>query len=262
MESSSTPSVSVSAAGWPSDGISLRRWFAAFAAWLLAAGAVLAVLIARSGWSWSVWWHEPAVTFAHTGTLLKLVGFTLYLSLCCTFLPLPTGWIVAAVATREAAIAGSLGATVAVVALAGAFGSTLANLNDYHIFTALLRLHRVAAVRHTRTYRVAARWFSRRPFSMVLVFSIIPIPVDVIRMLAATSRYGRPAFAAANFIGRFLRYAVIAFVTYYWNLGWIAPAVLLALAAVLGGGRVLIGVTAKRRTRRRAARQVPQNVGD
>jgi membrane protein YqaA with SNARE-associated domain len=262
MESSSTPSISASGAGWPGDGISLRRWFAVFAVWLIAAGAVLAVLIAHSGWSWSTWRHEPAATFAQTHAALKLVGFTLYLSLCCTFLPLPTGWIVAAVATREAAIAGGLGASVAVIALAGAFGSTLANLNDYHVFTALLRLHRVAAVRDTRAYRAAARWFGRRPFSVVLIFSIIPIPVDVIRMLAATSRYSRSAFAAANFIGRFLRYAVIAFVTYYWNLGWIAVVVLLALAAVLGGGRVLMGALAKRRARRPAASPSQKSHGE
>ncbi len=244
--------------GWPDDGISLRWWFGGYAAWLVAAVAVLAVLVARSDWSWSAWRHEPAATFAQTGAALKLVGFTLYLSLGCTFLPLPSGWIVAAVATREAAVAGGLAATVAVVGLAGAFGSTLANLNDYHVFTAMLRHHRVAAVRRTAVYRAAVRWFGRRRFSTVLIFSIVPIPVDVIRMLAATSRYNRLAFAAANFIGRFLRYAVIAFVTYYWNLGWIAPAVLLALAVLLGLGRVLAGPRRRRRDKRKAVKRHPQ----
>ncbi|MCJ7543818.1 MAG: VTT domain-containing protein [Phycisphaerae bacterium] len=262
MEPSATPSVSApTAAAWPDDGISLRRWFAAYGLWLVAAAAALAVLIHGSAWSWSAWRHEPAKTFAQTGTSLKLVGLALYLSLCCTFLPLPTGWIVAAVATREAAMAGSLIATVAGVGLAGAVASTLANLNDYHIFTAMLRLHRVAAVRYTAVYRAAARWFGRRPFSVVLIFSIIPIPVDVIRMLAATYRYPRAAFAAANFVGRFLRYAVIAFVTYYWNLGWIAPAVLLVLAAVLGIGRVTADLLGRRQRRRLASADDPPHVG-
>lgn len=262
MGSSTTPSVSApAAAAWAGDGISLRRWFAAYGLWLVAAAGALAVLIHASAWSWSAWRHEPAATFAQTGAALKLVGFTLYLSLCCTFLPLPTGWIVAAVATREAAIAGGLVATVAVVGLAGAFGSMLANLNDYHIFTAMLRHHRVAAVRHTALYRAAARWFGRRPFGVLVIFNIIPIPVDVIRMLAATYRYRRAPFAAANFVGRFLRYAVIAFVTYYWNLGWIAPAVLLALAAMLGGGRVVAGLLARRRCAKRPPANDPSQMG-
>ncbi|MGA2266768.1 MAG: hypothetical protein ABSH10_10130, partial [Phycisphaerae bacterium] len=125
-------------------------------------------------------------------------------------------------------------------------GSTIANLNDYYISTAMLRLHRIAAVRQTRTYHAAAKWFAKWPFSIVLIFNIVPIPVDVIRMLATVARYNRAAFAAANFIGRFFRYAVIAFVTYYWNLGWIAPVALLVLAAVLGIGRVASGLMKKR----------------
>ncbi len=245
MENSSTPNlISPLATPLPADGLSLRRWFAVYAIWLAVAGGVLAAGVYGS--DWSTWRHQPAQAFAEISPAIKLVAFTLYLSLCCTFLPLPTGWIVAALATREAAVTGDLLSTVLVTALAGALGSTLANLNDYHIVTALLRYHRIAAVRHTRAYHAAARWFAREPFWIIVIFNILPVPVDVVRLLAATSRYLRSAFAAANFIGRFLRYAAIAFVTYYWNLGWVAPAVLLALAAVLGTIRVLGSLVRKR----------------
>jgi membrane protein YqaA with SNARE-associated domain len=246
MENSSTPNPSATIVALPpADGISLRRWFAAYALWLVAACVALAALVPGSG-SWTQWLHQPVRTFVAASPVAKLIGFTLYLSLCFTFLPLPTGWIVAALATREAALTGGLTSTVLAVALAGALGSTIANLNDYYIFTAMLRLHRVAAVRHTRTYHAAAKWFAKWPFSIILIFNIVPIPLDVVRMLATVARYSRPAFAAANFIGRFFRYAVIAFATYYWNLGWIAPVALLALAAVLGIGRVASGLMKKR----------------
>jgi len=248
MENSSTPNPSATASTTtlpPADGISLRRWFVAYALWLVAACVALATL-APGGGSWTQWLHQPVRTFVAASPAAKLIGFAMYLSLCCTFLPLPTGWIVAALATREAALTGGLASTVLAVALAGALGSTIANLNDYYIFTAMLRLHRVAAVRQTRTYHAAAKWFAKWPFSIVLIFNIVPIPVDVIRMLATVARYNRAAFAAANFIGRFFRYAVIAFVTYYWNLGWIAPVALLVLAAVLGIGRVASGLMKKR----------------
>jgi membrane protein YqaA with SNARE-associated domain len=224
----------------------LRRWFAAYALWLAMAGGVLAAGVHGSGWSWSDWRQQPVQAFTEISPAIKLVAFALYLSLCCTFLPLPTGWIVAALATREAAVTGDLVSTVLVVALAGALGSTLANLNDYHIVTALLRHHRIAAVRHTRTYLAASRWFAKEPFTILTIFNILPVPVDVVRLLAATSRYSRSAFAAANFLGRFLRYAAIAFVTYYWNLGWIAPAALLALAALLAIARLLGNLVRKR----------------
>jgi membrane protein YqaA with SNARE-associated domain len=248
MERSLTSDIPIHAAApLAGDSISLRRWFALYGLALLVSGAALGVLIARQEWSGSAWARRPVETFRATGPAVKLIGFGIYLSFCCTFLPLPTGWIVAAVATREAAVAAGLSdsaaaaalATTAIVALVAAAASTVANLNDYHLFTWLLRSHRVARVRRTRTYSVAARWFARSPFFLLVVFNIIPIPVDVIRMLATTYRYPRLPFAAANFAGRFIRYAVIAFVTYWWDLGWIAVAALLALAAVLGAARVL-----------------------
>lgn len=216
----------------------LWPWFATVAAYLIVGGVAFYMLAAGQGWSKDQWLHQPAETFARTSAAVKLLGFCLYLSLCCTFLPLPTGWIVAAVATRQAAVTGELYLTVLLVALTGAIGSTIANLTDYHLFTLLLRYRRIAAVRQTKTYQAAARWFSRGPFFIVTLFNVIPIPVDVIRMLATTYRYGRLPFALANFVGRFLRYAVIAFVTYYWNLGWVAVVALLALAAAMGAWRM------------------------
>jgi membrane protein YqaA with SNARE-associated domain len=235
------------AAPLSADGIRLWPWFSVYAAGLAIAGAAFFLLASRQGWSWSAWIHHTTATFTQTSPAVKLLGFAIYLSLCSTFLPLPTGWIVAAVATREAAVTGDLLSTVFLVALMGAVGSVAANLNDYHLFTFMLRHHRIAAVRNTRTYRSAAKWFARSPFFIVLVFNIVPIPVDVIRVLAATYRFRRLPFAVANFIGRFVRYAVIAFVTYYWNLGWLAVAALLALSAVLGGWKVAMKLLARRR---------------
>jgi membrane protein YqaA with SNARE-associated domain len=170
---------------------------------------------------------------------VKLIFFGSYLSLCTTFLPLPTGWIVAAVATREAAVGSNAWTTTLLVATVGAIGSTIANLNDYHLFTWMLRSHRVAKIRHTKLYEKSAMWFSRSPFFLLVVFNIVPIPVDVVRILATTYRYPRGPFAAANFIGRFLRYAVIAFVTYWWNLGYVAVLALLALAVVLAAVKAI-----------------------
>jgi len=223
------------------------RWFVFYGMYLLAGVVALAVLISAEHWTWDDWTHNTAETFANTSPALKLVGFLVYISLATTFLPLPTGWIVAGVATREAAVAAGwsdgplavLTLTTLTVATIGATGSVIANLTDYHLFTWMLRSHRIAKVRSTRAYLAAARWFERSPFWILVIFNIIPIPVDVVRMLATTHRYPRVPFAAANFIGRFIRYAVIAYVTYRFNLGWIAVVALLAVAVVLGVMKII-----------------------
>jgi membrane protein DedA with SNARE-associated domain len=62
----------------------------------------------------------------------------------------------------------------------------------------------------------------------------VPIPVDVSRPLAASHRYPRHLFAAANFCGRFIRYAIIAALTFMLGeLGWIATVALVAVAAIM-----------------------------
>ncbi len=246
MDESSTNQPDLSAASALPDDITIRWWFAFYAMVLVLACAWFVHLASAMPWTYDQWRHQAGNVLSQTPAMVKLLGFGIYISLCCTFLPLPTGWIVAAVATRQAAVAAGISgnplveaiATALLVGAVGAMGSTLANLNDYHLLTWMLRHGRIAKLRHTRTYQAAARWFSRSPFFLLVLFNIIPIPIDVVRMLATTYRYPRVPFAAANFIGRFIRYAIIAFVTYWWNLGWVAVVALLTIAVVLGVGKI------------------------
>jgi len=241
------------AAGGGPDGVAVRRWFVLFAAYL-------AVLAIPTAWMLADLGRPPRELLTHPGQfteawhqLAKLLIFAGYLSFCCTFLPLPTGWLVAAIATREVALAPNLAATAVLVGLAGGVGSMMANLNDYHFFTLLLRHRRVAAVRRTRLFGLAHRWFSRAPFSLLVIFNVVPIPVDVIRMLAATGRYPRVPFAAANFVGRFIRYALLAALAYELDLTRLqASVIMLGVAVVLGLARVLPAGARRVRARRPA----------
>jgi len=239
------------------DDVSVRRWFAAYALFVVACALPLVLLALGQEWSWRTWRYEFLDTFASTGAGVKLLFLVIYLSFCCTFLPLPTGWLVAVVAMQQTSVADSLPETVLLVGLVGAAGSTIANLNDYHLFTWMLRHHRIAAIRTTRIYRLGSAWFGRSPFVILVAFNIIPIPVDVIRMLAATNRYPRVPFAAANFVGRFVRYAIIAAVTYLLGeKGYIAVAALLVLAVVLGAIRLLPALARKLVSRKPDAERV------
>ncbi|MGC9455460.1 MAG: hypothetical protein ACP5HU_11455 [Phycisphaerae bacterium] len=235
------------------DDVSIRRWVAVYAAYFLLLAIPLAVLLVLGDGTWEDWRSNTAETFRTSTNAAKLLGLALYLSLCCTFLPLPAMWIVSAVATQKFAVTGDVWTTTLIVASVASFASMMANLNDYHIFTWMLRHHRIAAVRNTRTYRRAAKWFSRSPFTILVVFNLIPIPVDVVRMLATTYRYPRVPFAAANFAGRFIRYGIVAFVTYELaDYGWVATVSLLAFALALGLGRGILALV--RHLRRRSAR--------
>ncbi len=222
-----------------SDGLSVKRWLAAYIAYLLALVIPATVMLSRMGVSWREFFADPRGATSAAGPALKLLIFAIYISLACTFFPIPTGWIVSILATRQVGLSDSLIITTLLVASVGAFASMVANLHDFHLFTLVLRHKGVARVRGTKFYDRAARWFSRRPFALLVIFNILPIPIDVIRMLAATYRYPLRPFAAANFIGRWIRYAVIASVTFVMgDQGWLIAAALLAVAIILAGIKV------------------------
>lgn len=214
--------------------VSLRTWFSLFAAYLLGLGLI------------ALWLRHAGIGGEQAGAAWYLLKFTAYMSVCCTFLPLPTGPMIIFLSGPGASIApGSFWLTVFAVALSGAIGSTMANLNDYHIMVGMLRYQRLARVRNTRLYAVAVRWFERAPFTLQVIFNILPVPVDVVRFLAASHGYSRRYFAVANFIGRFIRYGVLAGLTFYFRLGWRAMLVMLGVAAAMALARIAAGHTTR-----------------
>lgn len=190
------------------DRINLRYWFLGFVLFL---GVLTGV--ARMGLTDSARGSEEV-----SGYLWPWALYLFYMSLCCTFFPAPTTWLVLLMASPIVSVfpqsiqADSLHAleTVVIVAAIGALGTTLANLNEYHIFTFLLRFGKTKKFQNTRFYQKACRWFSLSPFTLMTLMSFLPIPVDVVRWLAISNRYRRDHYAYASFVGRFLRYSFIA----------------------------------------------------
>lgn len=217
------------------DDVSVRHWMGFYAVFLAAMLTGLFWALPKGGDVRLPWEEGFSASLAATPTAVKLLVFVIYTSLCCTFLPLPTSGVVAAVATADAHIASGMWTTALIVATLGAAASTIANLNDYHLLTWMLRHDWIAGIRRRRSYELAARWFSRSPFLLLVMFNLLPIPVDVVRMLATSSRYPRIPFALANFVGRFARYGVIALATFsLGESGWVAVVALLALAGAIG----------------------------
>ncbi len=240
------------------DDMLLLPWFIAYALLVAFLGAMFAMLASKEGlWSFAQSdqslterWQAFVEAFSQLSPAVKLLGFGAYLCVCSTLLPLPTSWIVSAVAIPAYAVGPDVWTTTALLTVVGATASVIANLNDYHLFTGLLRHRGLAKIRHTPFYDASARWFAKDPFLILVIFNFIPIPVDVIRLLAVTYRYPRWRFVIANFIGRATRYGMIAYVTYKLDeRGWIATVALLVMAFILSMERLLALVVRHQRAK-------------
>jgi membrane protein YqaA with SNARE-associated domain len=201
--------------------ISSRRWILSFAAFLLAAGALFAA-------------SREIESLARIEVLMILL---LYTSVACTFLPLPTAWIVLW-AAREANPVG--------VALTAAAGTCIANLHDYYILNYLLGLRRVGRVKKTGLYRSAAGWFGRAPFATLCAASFVPIPVDVVRILAVSTGYSRLRYTLASFAGRFPRYLILAWLGYELELSNRAILIVFAATVLVGAVKGLSKIRERR----------------
>ncbi len=176
-----------------SRDISAKRWIAVFAVFLVAAGALY--LLSRR-----------VESMEKYELLLVLL---LYMSVACTFLPLPTAWIILLVARETGPVS---------AALVGVAGTCMANLHDYYIINYLFGLERIGKLRETRFYDRAVRWFERAPFLTLSAASFVPIPIDVVRILAVSTGYSRTKYTLATFTGRFPRYLLLAWLGYELKL--------------------------------------------
>ncbi|KPK48658.1 MAG: hypothetical protein AMK72_06375 [Planctomycetes bacterium SM23_25] len=222
------------------ERISLRAWFLPFAALLALLAGVY-------------------VTGGEGSTAAGLAMLFGYLSLACTFLPLPTAWIVIwAAAPTEG---GGLGLDPWLVATIGAAGTAIANLHDYYLVTFLYRYKPVRRIRTKGWYKRVAAWYNRAPFSALAAASFLPIPVDFVRLLAISEGYNRAKFALGSLVGRWPRYLLLAILADAFKLGWQWVVGVLGATVVLGLWRGLPPIVRKiadRVRERHTAKEVSQ----
>ena len=188
------------------DDISNWRWFTLFGVY--AAALSLVMLWAKMSA------HHP---------LADICFFALYVSLACTFCPLPILWIFLWIARDFNPF---------LVALVGAVATSIANLHDYYILNSLLRWDRIARAKESRWYRKGSAWFGRYPFATLTAANFLPLPIDVVRLLAISTGFSRVPFTAASFLGRFPRYLILAWLGYELKLsnGVIAAVLVVTIA--------------------------------
>ena len=187
----------------------LRVWFCLYLAWL---GAL----------TWLALWAQSrhATGVLESERIWLGAVYVFYLSLCCTFFPAPTAWIVMLLASNDVRLMDSAPARVLTVTTIGAFATAVANLNEYHLWTVLFRFRTLGRVRSTRFFQWARDRFFVSPFAVLVGFSFIPIPVDVVRWLAVACRYSRVRFFFAYFTGRWVRYFLLTLSTIWLDLSW------------------------------------------
>ncbi len=204
----------------------LRAWFVVLLLWLGGLTAVALVMFGR---------YEQGDPTAMRIWLAALMCF--YLSLCNSLLPLPTAWIILFAASPEFGLFESGWLRVVTVAGIGAVATIFANLTEYHALAFLFRYGLGRRIRRTRVYQWALRWFDVAPFQTLTLIGFVPIPIDAVRWLAILRHYSRVRFAMAYFVGRGLRYLLLAWFAVLMALGgWqiLAVQAVMVVAAIVG----------------------------
>jgi membrane protein YqaA with SNARE-associated domain len=178
--------------------------------------------------------RKPDVHVPRAGSIL--FDFFLYMCAACQFFPIPTLPPIAFVSKVFHPV---------LVSFVGAIGTCIANFNDYAILGWLFRHHRIKKIRDIRTYRRLLHFFDKYAFLTLSAAAFLPIPVDVVRLMAISRAYSYWKYVAATFTGRFPRYLLIAYVGKELPFKWII--IIFLISIVPAGIKLLSGIIKKRR---------------
>lgn len=140
----------------------------------------------------------------------QLIGYFVYMSFACTLIPLPTPPYVI-----------GLGKVFhpGIVAGVGAAANCLATLAEYYVITWLLSKTALQQqVETNRVFQRFARFFQRAAFPCLIFTGVTPIPFEPFRLAAILVRYNVPKYLLAVFIGRSIRYYLVALIGHLYPI--------------------------------------------
>ena len=127
-----------------------------------------------------------------------------YMTIACTFLPLPTPQIVMDYCTRFSPII--------LIPVIGGIGSTISVAIDYALVAVIFRYEKFAGIKMTRTYLYVERIFNKAAFVCLLIGTLIPTAFEPIKLLACVARYNMVKYLLATFTGRTSRYFILGMI--------------------------------------------------
>lgn len=120
------------------------------------------------------------------------------------------------------------------IAIAGTLGTGVAAFADYGVVEAAMRHPRINGAREARLFKWAVKWLMRYPFATCFIFSLTPLPIYVVRVLAPAAGYPVWRYVCAIMLGRFPRFFALAWIGYLFPLpGWLLLAMFVALLVAL-----------------------------
>jgi membrane protein YqaA with SNARE-associated domain len=140
------------------------------------------------------------IRIAFPGRAGDLWFYFAYMTVACTFFPLPTPQVAMDYGERFSPM---------LAAILGGIGSCISGLIDYTLVTVVFRYEKITRIKKTRTYINIERLFRKAPFVTLVIAAFTPIPFEPVKLLACATRYNRIKFVLAIFVGRTPRYFLL-----------------------------------------------------
>ena len=120
--------------------------------------------------------------------------------------------------------------TALLVAFAGAIGAGVAAVIDQTVLKWFFGRKRVESYLKGERVRKILRWFRAFPFGTVVVFAFLPLPLFIVRFMAAASRYSTERYAGGVMLGKFCRLFVLGLIGGIWEMPqWMITALLISI---------------------------------
>ena len=96
------------------------------------------------------------------------------------------------------------------VAATGTLGSVVSSVIVYYLLTELSRKKRMRRIENSRIVGGWRKLTRKAPFLSLVVFNVLPLPIEPSRFAAILNRYSIVRYVMAISLGRFARYFILA----------------------------------------------------